>query len=274
MKIHHLNCATMCPRGAKLLAGEGGLLGETRLVTRCLVIETGGELVVVDTGVGVADTANPKRFNAPTRALVRPKCDPAEPLVRQMKERGLDPADARRIVVTHLDFDHAGGLGDFPEAEVHVFAPELAAALDPPLSQRPRYVPAQWSHGPNWAEHQVDGDSWFGFESVRLLPDLPDEIVMVPLLGHTIGHAGVAINTGQGWLLHCGDAYFHGDEVESPHSCPAGLRIFQSFMAHDNKARRHNQERLRDLAHTHGDEVRLVCAHDPRAFDSEVAADA
>jgi glyoxylase-like metal-dependent hydrolase (beta-lactamase superfamily II) len=169
----------------------------------------------------------------------------------------------RNVVVTHLDADHAGGLGDFPGAGVHVFAPELAAAQSPPLRERSRYASAQWAHGPRWVEHAVDGDTWFGFESVRLLPGVDAEIALVPLLGHSTGHAGVAIGTDEGWLLHCGDAYFHHGQVATPPDCPRALDVFQSLDAHDNAARRRNTERLRELARDHGDEVRLICSHDP-----------
>jgi glyoxylase-like metal-dependent hydrolase (beta-lactamase superfamily II) len=250
-----------------MLAGRGGLLERTRLVAHCLLIETGDELVLVDTGFGTGDVADPKRLGQPFRALVQPRCEPEETAIRQIEALGLDPGDVRHVVVTHLDVDHAGGLGDFPAADVHLFTPELAAAQNPPWRERSRYVSAHWSHNPRWATHEVDGDSWFGFDSVRLLPNLDVEIALVPLAGHSIGHAGVAVGIPDGWLLHCGDAFFHRAVVETPHSCPPGLRLFEAAVAHDAKARRHNQERLRELAREHRDDVRLICSHDPGLFD-------
>jgi glyoxylase-like metal-dependent hydrolase (beta-lactamase superfamily II) len=261
--VRHLNCGTMCPRGARLLAGRGGLLEPTKLIAHCLLIEAGGSLVLVDTGFGSGDVADPGRLGQPFRAMVRPQCVDSETAVRQVARLGLDPTDVRDVVVTHLDLDHAGGLGDFPAAQVHVFAPELAAAMDPPRRERTRYRSAQWAHGPKWQEHRVDGDDWFGFESVRLLPDLDVEVALVPLLGHTAGHTGVAVKEDDGWLLHCGDAYFHRGEVLTPPRCPPGLRLFQKLNEHDGEARASNQERLRELAREHGDEVRLICSHDP-----------
>lgn len=261
--VHHLNCGTMCPRGARMLTGRGGLLEEARLVAHCLLIESGGSLVLVDTGFGTGDATDPGRLGQPFRALVRPRCDLAETAVRQVEGMGMDPADVRDVIATHLDLDHAGGLGDFPAARVHVHTPELNEALDPPLRDRSRYRAAQWAHGPDWNEHAVEGDSWFGFESVRLLPDLDVEVAMVPLLGHSAGHTGVAIREDGGWLLHCGDAYFHRGEMETPPRCPAGLTLFQKLNQRDGRAREHNQERLRALTREHGDEVRLICSHDP-----------
>lgn len=253
----------MCPRGGRLLGGEGGPLSEAPLVCHCFLIEAGDVLVLVDTGIGTGDCEDAKRLGQPFRALVRPTCKIHETAVLRIAELGLDPADVRHIVLTHLDLDHAGGLSDFPHAEVHVFAPELAASKAPPLRERGRYVPAQWAHGPNWVEHALAGDSWFGFESVRLLPGLEADIALIPLAGHSTGHAGVAVDTGERWLLHCGDAFFHRGEVATPPSCPPGLRVFQSLVQHDGKARRNNQERLRELARTHGENVHLVCSHDP-----------
>jgi len=258
----------MCPRGARLLAGQGGLLEKTEIVAHCLLVEVGRELVLVDTGFGTGDCADPKRLGAVFRASVAPACRERETAVRQIQALGHDPADVRHIVTTHLDLDHAGGLGDFPDAQVHVFGAELAAAKSPALRERARYIEAQRAHGPIWVEHGAGGDSWFGFESIRLLPDLDAEIAMIPLPGHTAGHSGVAVNTSDGWLLHCGDAFFFHGEIETPGRCPPGLRLFETINQHDGKARQRNQERLRELQRNHGDEVTLFCSHDPQMLEA------
>src|SRR5512144_2579730 len=185
----------MCPRGARLLAGHGGLLETTKVVAHCLLIEANDGLVLVDTGFGLGDCSDPRRLGRPFRALVAPTCDAAETAVRQIEALGHDPADVRHIVATHLDVDHAGGIGDFPDAQIHVFDAELAAARSPSLMERSRYIKAQWGENPHWVEYGPGGDAWFGFESIRLLPGLDAEIALIPLPGHSAGHCGVAINT-------------------------------------------------------------------------------
>jgi glyoxylase-like metal-dependent hydrolase (beta-lactamase superfamily II) len=261
-KVHHLNCATMAPA-----AGFGGRLAPPRLVAHCLLVEDDDGLTLVDTGLGTADLAAPrKRLTTPFLKMVRPALDPAETAISQVRGLGFAAADVRDVVLTHLDLDHAGGLGDFASARVHVHADELAAAQHPALAERGRYRKAQWAHGPAWVEHAASGEDWFGFTAVTVLSD---DVVMVPLTGHTHGHCGVAVRRPSGgWFLHAGDSYFFHGEKETPPSYSKGLSVFQSLVQRDKRARLDNQERLRTLNADHGDEVTLFCAHDEIEFDA------
>jgi glyoxylase-like metal-dependent hydrolase (beta-lactamase superfamily II) len=270
MRIHHLSCGSLCPHGGRLLGGEGGLRSTAEVVCHCLAIESGDGIVLVDTGFGLEDARNPRQLG-PVFGLMNARPRPETTALKQLEGLGFTAADVRQIVVTHLDPDHSGGLPDFPEAEVHVLSTELEAALHPRLRDRPRYPDVHWRHGPRWVRHEAGGDEWLGFESVRILPGSGAEIALVPLFGHSLGHSGVAIRVPSGWLLHCGDAYFNHGEVESPPSCPPGLRFFQNLNAADNRARKANQERLRELASRHGDEVTLFCSHDPHELKREQA---
>jgi glyoxylase-like metal-dependent hydrolase (beta-lactamase superfamily II) len=255
-----------------MLTGEGGLLASARLVCHCLLIEDSQGLVLVDTGFGNEDTRNGRQLGRVFNTLVRPRLRLAETAHSQIIARGLQPGDVRQIVTTHLDLDHSGGLPDFPDAEVHLLGAERAATINPPLRERQRYIAAHWSHQPRWVEHEGGGEQWFGFDGVRILPGRDAEILLIPLPGHSAGHAGVAIRSGGGrWLLHCGDAYFHRGEVQSPPRGPAGSKAYQGLMAHDLATRRANLERLRELALRHGEDVELICSHDPVTLDEHAA---
>jgi glyoxylase-like metal-dependent hydrolase (beta-lactamase superfamily II) len=270
MRIHHINCGTSCPRGARLLNGEGGFFEPARMVCHCLLIEANDGLVLLDTGYGTDDARNPKQLGPSARLTgARPRLD--ETALAQVEALGFEAGDVRHIVITHLDPDHSGGLPDFPHADVHLFETELRAALRPGFRERPRYLGVHWSHDPNWVEHVVDGDEWMGFESVRILPGLDAEVLLVPLPGHTTGHTGVAINEGDGWLLHAGDAYFHHDQIAADPSCPPMLGLFQRITAVDNGSRLANGERLRELTASEGERVRTICSHDPFELDREQA---
>jgi glyoxylase-like metal-dependent hydrolase (beta-lactamase superfamily II) len=271
MRVHHLSCGTMCPYGGRLISGEGSLLASARIVCHCLLVETDDALVLVDTGFGTEEVANPRRrLGTPFMALTRPRPDATETAVAQIRALGFETADVRHIVLTHLDLDHAGGLSDFPEAAVHVFATEHAAAMDPSWRERARYRSCQWEHGPNWVTHAVEGDSWLGFESVRVLPKTDSAVAMIPLAGHSRGHVGVAIETDGGWLLDCGDAYFHRGELEATPHCPTGLRVFEALNAFDRRGYDRNVERLRELKRDRSAEVTTFCAHDPVELEARV----
>lgn len=264
--VHHVNCASMAP-----LPSFGGRVVPARMVAHCLIVETADRLVLVDSGFGTADLESQRMGRAFITAM-RPALDPAETAASHVRALGHDPDDVTDIVLTHLDLDHAGGIGDFPGARVHVFADELAAALAPAtINEKQRYIAAQWAHGPQWVEHRVDGDDWFGFTSVRALGD---DLVMIPLRGHTRGHCGVAVRRpAGGWFLHAGDSYFNQGEKRTPPSCPPGLALFQTMVQVDAKARKGNQERLRSLHADAGpgsgatETVTIFSAHDAAEFD-------
>lgn len=271
-KIHHLNCGSMCPAGGKLITGEGGFTG-AEVVCHCLLIETGDSLVLIETGVGSADMEHlARRMGLMFTAVLRPRSRPNETAIARVKALGHDPADVRHIACTHLDLDHAGGLPDFPWADVHVFEPELNAALNPGWDEKLRYRRGHFEHGPKWTKYTTGGDTWNGFESIRVMPDVDEEILLIPLTGHSRGHCAIAVRDGDGWLLHCGDAYFNHGQVETPPHCPPMILAFQKLMAADGKARQRNLERLQELARTKSDEVRLICAHDPADLRKEQAA--
>jgi glyoxylase-like metal-dependent hydrolase (beta-lactamase superfamily II) len=266
--VHHLNCASMAP------AMAFGGLAPKRLVAHCLVVEGPAGLTLVDTGFGTEDLAQ-RRARLGTAFLVvgRPALDPAETAVAQVRALGHDPAEVTDIVLTHLDLDHAGGIGDFPQARVHVFADELAAAQRPQtFLEKRRYVPAQWAHGPHWVNHETAGDQWLGFESVAAVGD---DVLLVPLRGHTRGHCGVAVRRPSGgWFLHGGDSYFSHGEKDTPPSCPTGLALFQALVQVDKSARVGNQARLRSLHAEHGPDsgaaeiVSIFSAHDATEYDA------
>ncbi|MEV6205840.1 MBL fold metallo-hydrolase [Kitasatospora sp. NPDC051914] len=273
MRVHHLDCATMCPIGGRLLLGSGGpLVG--RLSAHCLLIEGPTGLILVDTAFGADDVADPRRLGRQFLSVVRPRLDLARTALHQVRALGYRPEDVRHIVLTHLDLDHAGGIGDFPHARIHVLDDELRAArARSTRAERDRYLPAQWAHGPLWVEHPRERatESWYGLQGIRILPGEVPDLLLVPLAGHSRGHCGVAVREADGWLLHCGDAYFSHTDVDprSPRR-PLGLTAFQRLVAVDDRARRETLERLCDLRRTHADEVRLICAHDP--FDLTAAA--
>lgn len=113
-----------------------------RLAMRPMLVRAAGRVVLVDTGIG------PERRDAAFADRVG--LEPAPPLEAQLGALGLEPGDVDQVVLTHLHFDHAGGLlradgaPRFPRARVVVQRQELEdAAADCPLC-RASYVQDDW----------------------------------------------------------------------------------------------------------------------------------
>jgi glyoxylase-like metal-dependent hydrolase (beta-lactamase superfamily II) len=292
VRLHHLNCATLRPLGGRRINGRRLPPLPARLVCHCLLLETDRSLVLVDTGFGQPDIDRLGHLWSTLRIrgsrgeelgrrltrygyaklAIRARLDAAETARRRIAALGYSPDDVRDLVLTHLDLDHAGGLPDFPGARIHVREAEHAAAMRAAGSarrstQRFRYWPYQWAHDPRWITYG-GGERWLGFEGAAELDGLPG-IALVPLPGHSPGHAGVAVRAGapgSRWLLHAGDAYFDHREVTAAvaRSTP-GLAAFQKWLEADGAARRDTRMRLRELARQ--GEVELFCSHDPTEFD-------
>lgn len=255
MKVHHLNCGTLHPPG-------------TDLVCHVLLVETDRGLVLVDSGYGSDDIGAPRRRVGAARILVRPVLDAAETAASQVERLGFPREDVRHIVLTHFDPDHIGGLSDFPQATVHATAAEvLGSIVSPSRRERLRYRPSQWAHGPKIVEHSPDGERWRGFAAAKELGAVAPGIVLVSLPGHTRGHAGVAVDAGDRWILHAGDSFYHHGTLDGHSRVPLSLRSMEAVVAYDRRSVRDNHARLAELYRNAEPDLLIVNAHDPALLE-------
>ncbi len=181
----------------------------------CLLVETDRGLLLVDTGLGQDDYIHKPGILRMFELITIVPLDSREAAVRQVAALGCRPEDVKDIVLTHMHFDHCGGLPDFPHARVHVHRCELEAFTGPPRRWTDMaYVRRHIAHGPDFVLYEDCGESWFDFSAIRL-PVQP-EMWLVPLFGHTRGQCGVAIRTGNGWLFHVADAAPIDSVIEPP----------------------------------------------------------
>lgn len=276
MIVHHLNCGTMCvaARHHSFIAEAAPMRGT--MVCHCLLIESNAGLVLVETGLGSEDIASPaRRLGLPFMMTTRPILDPQQTALAQVRKLGFSERDVRHIVLTHAHLDHAGGIGDFPWAKVHVYAPEQRALTQPStIQERMAYKRVQFAHGPQWEGHEPSGEHFKGFSAVRPIDELGDEVLLIPLPGHTRGHSAVAVRSSHGWLLHAGDAYYHRSQLELPRGFalpaagPSVLALFAKVTDWDNGLRLANLARLAQWKRDHGSEVQVFCAHDPVEYQA------
>ena len=242
--IHHINCGTLL------------VPSYPTVVCHCMLLQEGERLALIDTGIGLNDVRNPvERLGQPLIDTAGFQFNESDTAVRRIEAVGFSPDNVRHIVLTHGDPDHAGGLADFPNAQVHVSEEEHRQIA----GGHWRYVPTQFAHGPSWKTCGRSARKWFGLEARPVEVGFSSEVLLIPLFGHTLGHCGVAVQQENKWLLHVGDAYYLRDEL-TVDDHPVSLLAAQR--ADDDAQRRASLEHLRRLVRDHGDEVDVIGYHD------------
>jgi N-acyl homoserine lactone hydrolase len=164
---------------------------------------------------------------------------PEETLTANLERLDIDPAKVSQVVLSHLHFDHAGGLRELPNATLVVQRREWEAGFEPELSSRYSLRKRYFDLG-----HQVqlvDGEhDLFGDGSA----------VCMPSHGHTPGHQSLRVRSDAGDHILVGDACYHAGVVES--------RMFPEFS--DHAAMNRSLDAL--LAAKDADTV-MVFGHDP-----------
>lgn len=163
--------------------------------------------ILVDTAfdASVATDPAPNLGKAAARVYsIRMRPEQAVPV--QLRARGVDPADVRTVVMTHLHYDHTSGIGQFPDATYVVDRAEWAAASTGGFFQG--YAPAHLDLAQDWRTVDLAAaPPAEGFDHVLdLLGDGSIRLAATP--GHTNGHLSVLARVESGDLLLTGDAAY------------------------------------------------------------------
>jgi glyoxylase-like metal-dependent hydrolase (beta-lactamase superfamily II) len=165
-------------------------------------------VIVVDTGE-TARTGEPgwfPRWHPYYRFALKLDVSPEQEIGPQLRERGIDPGDVRKVVLTHLHTDHAGGLDHFPNAEFLVSATERRLAAGT-MGRLRAYLPHRW---PEWfAPTAVEprAEPFGPFRRSLAVTDSGD-VRIVPTPGHTPGHLSVVLDEGEQLVFFAGDTSY------------------------------------------------------------------
>ncbi|MCK7615134.1 N-acyl homoserine lactonase family protein [Roseibium sediminicola] len=153
------------------------------------VLRQRDEIVLVDTGY---DMEEGERRGRPVRL------NPAEALA----PLGLSPDDITTVIVTHLHYDHAGGLKHFPNATIHLQAAEMAYATGPCMCHGTLNAPFTADHVCEAVQRLYSGRVVFheGGGEVR------EGVTVHRTGGHSKGLQVVRVLTEAGWLCLASDA--------------------------------------------------------------------
>ena len=215
-----------------------------KLSLNCMVVRSGGEVLLVDTGIG-------NKLSGVTRERAFP--GDYGRLLDGLASLGLGPEDVTAVANTHLHADHCGWntvrdeAGNvrptFPNARYYIQAGEYEVAMHPNERTRGTYFAENFE--PLMASGQlelVDGE-------VELIPgatfwDLP---------GHTADHASIALSSGGETAIYTGDLVHHAVQAERP----AWIAAFDVLPLISLESKKKLAERaLRENA-------LLICVHNP-----------
>ena len=153
-------------------------------------IRGGGRTIVVDTGSG-ADAATRR-----SRTVMR---RPAEAL----QQIGINAAEVTDVALTHLHWDHAGGLDQFPRATFHLQDAEMAFATG-------RCMCHSVFRRPFGIEYVVSTVRLVYADRIRFhagTAGIAPGISLHLVGGHSSGlHQVVRVSTGRGWIVLASDA--------------------------------------------------------------------
>jgi glyoxylase-like metal-dependent hydrolase (beta-lactamase superfamily II) len=164
--------------------------------------------LLVDTGLH-PDVAANGRGNLGAYGLGSLRMKAEQAVAAQLRERGIEPADVGVVVMTHLHFDHASGVEEFPDATFVVDVREWDAARSGGLVQGYRHQ--LFDFGLDWRTLDfkavgVESFASFGW-SFDLFGDGSVRVLSTP--GHTLGHCSVLLRLAGGReLLIAGDAAY------------------------------------------------------------------
>jgi glyoxylase-like metal-dependent hydrolase (beta-lactamase superfamily II) len=201
------------------------------------VVRNDDRTIVVDTGFDQAEADRRGRsiLRSPARALAT---------------LGVDANTVREIVITHMHYDHAGTLTDFPSARFHVQDAEMAFCCGPEMcnvSERHAMTP---SHISNMIEMIFNDRVNFHSGDAEIAPGI--SLHKVP--GHTPGMQCMSVNTKRGRVVLASDAahFYENYEQRNPFAiCWSLADMFQSF------------DRIGDIAES---EAHVIPGHDPQVM--------
>ena len=196
------------------------------------------DVVVIDTGFSRAAGERRGRF------LELSAADAVRAL-------GLDPAAVRTVVLSHLHYDHAGNVADFPDAQVFLQRAELEYAAGPAMRHHRLSHFFEVDDVVTIIRRLYAGSVTVVEGDHDLLPGLELRLVA----GHTRGLQVARIHTARGWLVLACDGVHYFANIGERNPFPALVDLEQVLDGY---------ERIEALADS---PAHIVPGHDPQLFE-------
>jgi glyoxylase-like metal-dependent hydrolase (beta-lactamase superfamily II) len=166
--------------------------------------------VLIDTGLHASVAVEPAKNMGRLSLIVFKdlRMEPEQAAAAQLRARGIEPAEVKVVVMTHLHVDHASAISDFPDATFVVSTTEWAAATG--QGRLHGYVRRQFDHAFDYRLLDFEGPDASSFASFGRSFDLfgDGSVRCVYTPGHTPGHMSVVLRLRRREALVAGDAVY------------------------------------------------------------------
>ncbi len=186
------------------VTGETNARNQIPLALNCVLLESDGKTVLIETGQGDKDfELIRRRGGQPHHGL----------LIGELAANGVAPDDVDIVINTHLHGDHTGWntrsveetlVPTFPNARYYIQRGEWEQATHPNERTRATYL------AENLTPLEPTGQIEFVDGETRITSDL----TMIETHGHTADHASVVISRGGETAVYLGDVVQHPTQLE------------------------------------------------------------
>lgn len=198
------------------------------------LLKQGDRTILVDTGFDAKEA---------TRRDRQIQRDPVEALAAM----GVSAETIRDVIVTHLHFDHAGGLDRYPAAKFHLQETEMAYATGPCMCHGALQMPFTVDHVVEMVRHVYSGRVVFHDGDAEVAPG----VTVHKVGGHSRGLQAVRVETAVGPVCLASDATHYYENFEKGKLFPIVADVEDMLRGFDT---------IRRLAE---DPRRVVPGHDP-----------
>ena len=251
-----IKTANTAPIPEAVLVEGGSWFKLRQLAQNAVLIHHPKGDVLIDTGLGKNIHHQFEANGFLDRQLFR--FEDLNPVYSQLQKEQYRPSSVSKIIPTHLHWDHASGIEDFPHAKVWVQKAELSEAQE---GMAPAHLQSQIdATSIQWHFFELNNKVYKGFKhSLDLYQD--GSIVLVDLSGHSAGQVGVFLTVSSGaQYFFIGDTTWttKGIKDNSPRSDLIKWLVHLNFSDEKNEAQ---IARLHQLSKEHKNII-LVPAHD------------
>jgi glyoxylase-like metal-dependent hydrolase (beta-lactamase superfamily II) len=216
IKIHAIKTGMVRVKSTQPARKPGGLIRvltdnkwQGWLPIYAWVIDHPEGIIVVDTGDTSQTTSDPDYFpkwHPYYRTSVQMDIKPHEEIGPQLKEMGISQNDIKKVILTHLHTDHAGGLHHFPQSEIYVSGKDYNLAKGF-VGKLLGYLPQRW---PNWLRPiaiTFNKENLGPFDNSYRMTSSGD-VFVIPTPGHTPNHISVIVKSEDMLYFLAGDTTY------------------------------------------------------------------